>query len=203
MLENRDYTLIIDKSGSMSKKDQQGGKSRWSVMQESTFAIASKCEEFDPDGITIYTFSTKFKRYDNVNANKVEQIFEENEPAGRTALAEVLQDAIKNYFQRKERKQAKVNGETILVVTDGKPDNQEAVAKVIIQATQHIDHDQELAISFVQIGNDREATIFLKLLDDELENAGAKFDIVDTVSIEDIEDESLTLKEVLIKAMTD
>lgn len=134
MLENRDYTLIIDKSGSMSKKDQQGGKSRWSVMQESTFAIASKCEEFDPDGITIYTFSTKFKRYDNVNANKVEQIFEENEPAGRTALAEVLQDAIKNYFQRKERKQVKF-GETILVVTDGKPDSQEAVAKVIIQAT--------------------------------------------------------------------
>ena len=29
MLENRDYTLIIDKSGSMSTNDQAGGKSRW------------------------------------------------------------------------------------------------------------------------------------------------------------------------------
>jgi hypothetical protein len=37
-LRNRDYTLIIDKSGSMSTKDQAGGKSRWDVMQESTLA---------------------------------------------------------------------------------------------------------------------------------------------------------------------
>jgi hypothetical protein len=56
MLEQRDYTLIIDKSGSMSMKDQLGGKSRWHIMQESTLALANKCEEFDPDGITIYYF---------------------------------------------------------------------------------------------------------------------------------------------------
>jgi uncharacterized protein YegL len=203
MLENRDYTLIIDKSGSMSKKDQNGGKSRWSVMQESTFALASKCEEFDPDGITIYTFSKKFKRYDNVDASKVEQIFEENEPSGNTALAEVLQDALQNYLQRKEKKEVKSNGETILVITDGKPDDQEAVAKAIIEASRQIDKDEELAISFIQIGNDKEATEFLKFLDDDLKKMGAKFDIVDTVSIEDIEDENLTLKEVLLKAITD
>ncbi|MBD2215162.1 VWA domain-containing protein [Nostoc linckia FACHB-104] len=203
MLENRDYTLIIDKSGSMSKRDQTGGKSRWSVMQESTFALASKCEEFDTDGITVYTFSKKFKRYDRVDASKVEQIFEENEPSGNTALAEVLQDALQNYLQRKEKKEVKSNGETILVVTDGKPDDQEAVAKVIIEASRQIDKDEELAISFIQIGNDKEATEFLKFLDDDLKKIGAKFDIVDTVSIEDIEDENLTLKEVLLKAITD
>src|SRR4028118_1782481 len=101
MLEDRDYTLIIDKSGSMSIKDQPGGKSRWNVMQESTLAIASKCEEFDPDGITVYLFSGRFKRYDNVTANKVIQIFKENEPSGRTDLARVLQDATENYFKRK------------------------------------------------------------------------------------------------------
>jgi hypothetical protein len=60
MLENRDYTLIIDKSGSMVKRDKQDGKKRWDVMQESTLALASKCEEFDPDGITVYTFSSNF-----------------------------------------------------------------------------------------------------------------------------------------------
>ncbi|HBE34503.1 MAG TPA: hypothetical protein DD990_25215, partial [Cyanobacteria bacterium UBA11368] len=87
MLENRDYTLIIDKSGSMSVKDQPGGKSRWEVMQESTLALASKCEELDPDGITVYLFSGRFKRYDNVTSTKVSQIFQENEPSGRTDLA--------------------------------------------------------------------------------------------------------------------
>jgi len=112
MLDKRDYTLIIDKSGSMSTKDQIGGKSRWSVMQESTFALANKCEELDPDGMTVYTFSGRFKRYENVTANKVQQIFQENEPSGRTDLAAVLEDALNDYFRRKSSTQNKQNGET-------------------------------------------------------------------------------------------
>ena len=201
MLENRDYSLIIDKSGSMSVRDQPGGKSRWEIMQESTLALASKCEEFDPDGITVYLFSGRFKRYDNVTANKVSQIFQENEPSGRTDLAGVLFDATNNYFQRKAAGQTKTNGETILVVTDGEPDDRKAVMKVIIEASRRLERDEELAISFIQIGADVQATKFLKVLDDDLQSAGAKFDIVDTVTIDDMED--MTLREVLLNAIVD
>jgi len=201
MLENRDYTLIIDKSGSMSITDKAGGKSRWAIMQESTLAIASKCEEFDPDGITVYLFSGRFKRYDNVTTNKVAQIFQENEPSGRTDLAAVLQDATESYFTRKKAGQSKPNGETIVVVTDGEPDDRKAVMKVIIEASRRLDWDEELAISFIQVGIDSQATKFLKILDDELQSAGAKFDIVDTVTMDDMED--MTLREVLLNAIID
>ncbi|MBD2042365.1 vWA domain-containing protein [Microcoleus sp. FACHB-672] len=201
MLENRDYTLIIDKSGSMSTKDQQGGKSRWVAMQESALALASKCEEFDPDGLTVYLFSGRFKRYDNVTSNRVSQIFQENEPSGRTDLAGVLVDALNSYFQRKAARQTKSNGETILVVTDGEPDDRKAVMKVIIEASRRLDRDEELAISFVQVGTDATATQFLKALDDDLQGAGAKFDIVDTITMDDMED--LTLTEVLLNAIID
>lgn len=201
MLDQRDYTLIIDKSGSMSVRDQASGKSRWDIMQESTFALASKCEEFDPDGITIYLFSGRFRRYDNVTSDKVVQIFRENEPSGRTDLATVLQDALTNYFQRKSNGQTKENGETILVVTDGEPDDRKAVMKAIIEASRQMDRDEELAISFIQIGSDPQATKFLKILDDELQGVGAKFDIVDTVTIDDMED--MTLKDVLLNAIVD
>lgn len=201
MLEQRDYTLIIDKSGSMATRDQLGNKSRWETMQESSLALASKCEEFDPDGITVYLFSGRFKRYDNVTANKVTQVFKENEPSGRTDLATVLQDATSNYFQRKAAGQTKPNGETILVVTDGEPDDRKAVMKVIIEASRRMERDEELAISFIQVGTDAQATKFLKILDDELQSAGAKFDIVDTVTMDDMED--MTLTEVLLNAITD
>jgi uncharacterized protein with von Willebrand factor type A (vWA) domain len=201
MLENRDYTIIIDKSGSMSMKDQPGGKSRWLLMQESALALASKCEELDPDGITVYLFSGRFKRYDNVTAATVAQIFKENEPSGSTDLAKVLQDALNSYFQRKAAGQTKANGETILVVTDGEPDDRKAVMRVIIEASRLLDRDEELAISFIQVGTDATATQFLKVLDDELQGAGAKFDIVDTVTMEDMED--MTLTEVLLNAIVD
>ena len=201
MLENRDYTLIIDKSGSMSTKDKPGGMSRWQIMQESALALASKCEELDPDGITVYLFSGKFKRYDNVTAAKVGTIFQENDPSGRTDLAAVLGDAVNNYFQRKAAGQIPANGEIILVVTDGEPDDRKAVMDVILATTQKLDRDEELAISFIQVGTDETATKFLKILDDDLGRAGAKFDIVDTITMNDMED--LTLKEVLLSAISD
>lgn len=201
MVENRDYTLIIDKSGSMSIPDQPGGKTRWQVAQESTLALARKCEEFDPDGITVYLFSGRFQRYDNVTSAKVEQIYQENEPMGRTNLAAVLQDAVNQYFQRKSSGQTKPNGETILVVTDGEPDDRKAVMEVIIKASRQMERDEELAISMIQVGNDAQAMRFLKALDDDLQGVGAKFDIVDTITMDDMEE--TPLKEILLRAIVD
>lgn len=201
MMEDRDYTLIIDKSGSMSTPDQLGGKSRWDAAQESTLALARKCEQFDPDGITVYLFSGRFKRYDNVTSSKVAQIFQENDPMGTTNLAGVLQDATDQYFRRKAANQAKPNGETILVITDGEPDDRKAVMRVIIEASRHMERDEELAISLIQVGTDATATRFLKALDDELQGAGAKFDIVDTITLDDME--NMTLPEVLLSAIQD
>ncbi|WP_066384730.1 MULTISPECIES: VWA domain-containing protein [unclassified Anabaena] len=201
MMSDRDYTLIIDKSGSMSTPDQVGGRSRWEIAQESTLALARKCEQFDPDGITVYVFSGKFKRYDDVTSAKVAQIFLENDPAGTTNLAGVLQDALNNYFQRKASGSTKPNGETILVITDGEPDDRKAVFEVIIQATRQMERDEELGISMIQVGSDAQATKFLKALDDQLQGVGAKFDICDTITLEDLED--MSLADVLMNAVTD
>lgn len=201
MTSNRDYTLIIDKSGSMSTPDQVGGKSRWDIAQESTLALARKCEQFDPDGITVYVFSGKFKRYDDVTSAKVAQIFMENDPAGTTNLAGVLQNATDNYFQRKASGQTKPNGETIIVVTDGEPDDRKAVFEVIINASRQMERDEELAITLIQVGSDSSATKFLKALDDQLTGVGAKFDICDTVTLDDMED--MSLSEILMNAIND
>lgn len=201
MMSDRDYTLIIDKSGSMSTPDQAGGRSRWDIAQESTLALARKCEQYDPDGITVYVFSGRFKRYDDVTSAKVAQIFQENDPAGTTNLAGVLQDALNNYFKRKASGQTKPNGETILVITDGEPDDRKAVFEVIISATRQMDRDEELAISIVQVGSDPQASKFLKALDDQLQSVGAKFDICDTVTLDDLEE--MSLADVLMNAITD
>ncbi|MDZ8188692.1 MAG: VWA domain-containing protein [Nostoc sp. ChiSLP02] len=201
MMSDRDYTLIIDKSGSMSTPDQVGGRSRWEIAQESTLALARKAEQFDPDGITVYVFSGRFKRYDDVTSAKVAQIFLENDPAGTTNLAGVLQDALNNYFQRKAAGRTKPNGETILVITDGEPDDRKAVFETIIHATRQMERDEELAISIIQVGSDAQATKFLKALDDQLQSVGAKFDICDTVTLDDLEEMSLV--DVLTNAITD
>lgn len=200
LVTNRDYTLIIDKSGSLAT-DDGNGKTRWEIAQESTFALARKCDDIDPDGITVYLFSGRFRRYDNVTADKILQIYQENEPMGKSNLKSVLQDALDNYFQRKITGNTKPNGETMLIITDGIPDEPKEIIRVIIDASQKIDRDEELGISFIQIGNDKKATQYFQALDDELEKAGAKFDIVDTITLDEMKDVSLT--EVLLNAVID
>jgi hypothetical protein len=64
-----------------------------------------------------------------------------------------------------------------------------------------MERDEELAVSFIQIGKDAGATRFLKALDDELTRAGAKFDIVDTITLDDMED--LSIAEILMNAIED
>ncbi|MGL5923732.1 VWA domain-containing protein [Chroococcidiopsis sp.] len=199
-LKKRDYTLILDKSGSMSTMIQGLTRSRWDIAQESTLALARKCEQFDPDGITVYVFSNKFKRYDDVTSSKVDDIFLENDPSGSTDLASVLKDATENYFDRKNKGQSK-EGETILVITDGEPDDKRKVFETIIAASQKMERDAELGITFIQVGNDSGAKKFLDAIDNDLQGVGAKFDICDTVTMDDLADRSLA--EVLLAAVND
>jgi uncharacterized protein with von Willebrand factor type A (vWA) domain len=185
----------------MSTPDQLSGMSRWQAAQESTLALARKCEQVDPDGITVYTFSSRFKRYEDVTASKVEQVFLENDPVGTTNLASVLQDAMNGYFQRKAAGKTKSGGETIVVITDGEPDDRKAVMEVIINATRQMERDEELAVTLIQVGNDAGAARFLKALDEQLQGAGAKFDICDTITMDDMAD--MSLAEVLMNAVSD
>lgn len=204
---DRDYTLIIDKSGSLATTDNGDGKTRWEIAQESTLELAKKCDEIDPDGLTVYLFSGRFRRYDNVTADKITEIYQNNEPMGKSDLKSVLQDALDNYFDRKAKGEAKANGETMLVITDGIPDEPKEIIRIIIDASQKIDRDEELGISFIQIGKDKKATEYFKTLDDELTNekklreAKAKFDIVDTITLDDMKEMDLT--QVLLNALID
>ena len=200
-IENRDYTLMIDKSSSMATSDDPDGKTRWQIAQESTLALADKCEEIDPDGITVYVFSGAFKRYDNVTSDKVTKVYEENQPMGQTDLASVLQHAFEDYFKRKEAGTAKANGETFVIITDGEPTDRKAVISLIMDAAQKVDREDELGISFIQVGTDKDATRFFKALDDDLQGVGAKFDIVDTVTVDKMKGMSLT--DVLLNALID
>lgn len=186
-LSNRDYYVVIDKSGSMEEKDTPSGVSRWDYCQESTIALAKKLNEFDPDGITVVPFASTHKFYPNTTPDKVKDVFKENWPQGGTELAPALQACFDDYIANKRKGIQKKNGIMIVVVTDGQPNNEDAVAKTIVGFTKFIDHDDEAGISFLQVGKDAHAASYLKRLDDHLEAEGAKFDIVNSKTMEDLE----------------
>jgi uncharacterized protein YegL len=212
-LVDRDFTVIIDRSGSMADPALAGkARTRWEASEEATIALARECNKYDPDGITVYTFGSNFHRFDNTTESKVGEIFRQVRPNGSTRLAEVLEDAFfgaNGYIARKKRGQAKKNGELFCVVTDGQPDDQQAVADVIIRASHELTDPNEVNITFIQVGDDRKAKEFLVNLDDKLEapegqqgnSRYAKYDIVDTLTIDQLGGKDLT--EVLVAAVTE
>lgn len=201
-LENRDFVLILDKSGSMQESDTPSGKSRWEDAKESTMAIAHAVSQYDPDGITIIPFAGSFKVYEGQTPSKVNDVFRENSPMGGTTLGPVLKHVFADYNKRKASGQAKANGEMVIVITDGQPTDENEVAREIVNFTKTLSNgDDEYGIAFFQVGRDSNATKFLKKLDDDLEKLGAKYDIVDTKTMAELE--NIPLTEALLAALDD
>jgi hypothetical protein len=117
--------------------------------------------ERDEDGITLYFFSSGYTKYEHVtSAEEVRFNFSQERPYGGTQLAEALADAvIPDNLGRPE---------TILVITDGAPDNRQRVEQVITAAAHGLHKSDDLRIVFVQVGDDRKAATWLSTLGSRL-----------------------------------
>ena len=167
----------------MATADCPNGKTRWDYARENVEAVAARASKIDSDGIDIVVFGGQVKKYSNTTPEKIQQIYNEVEPLGTTATDEALKTILTpEWFVGRK---SGVNKPLIIVVfTDGEPNDRDAVAKVIVDAANSIEKDEDLAISFVQVGKDAAAQQYLAKLDD---NLNARFDIVDTKSMDELE----------------
>lgn len=178
-LSEYDFIVAVDASGSMGEQDMPGGKTRWTAMQETATAFARDLSAIDSDGIDVVLFGgANVQSFQGVTADKMKEIFATRSPRGSTPLAEALTECLK-LAGKSDKK------DFVLVFTDGVPDDKDAAAKVIIEASHQITSDDSLTFLFVQVGNDPAATAYLKALDDDLKDA--KFDIVDAKTMAEAE----------------
>lgn len=195
LLKNRDYAVILAKNPSENTQRSPLLIDRWQAASASMVALASKCSEFDPDGITVYVAADSIAKHEHVKDERIAllfQKFQEAAPPATSKLAEALQTALDDYFARKAAGQSKENGEILIVVTDEEPQERQVVVRAIVDATRKMDRDEELGIGLAQIGEHSLTKGFFTALDEDLHRAGAKFDIVDTQVLETIEVDSLS-----------
>ncbi|MEG4987863.1 hypothetical protein QUB08_19115 [Microcoleus sp. BR0-C5] len=184
LLEDRDYTIIIARSDA-SRDPQHPWYEEWVEAQASLIDLAKKCQELDSDGITVYEASTPMWEYKNSNVARLAEILQRQntqpESASPTAinLEEALKASFSDYFANKTDGKGK-KGAIIVAVLDEKPEQVAAVAEIIVSAANKIEKDEEIGVSFIQIGDDLKTRKFLTDLDTNLQGRGARFDIVDT-----------------------
>lgn len=196
-LSEYDFIVAIDKSGSMgepNKANEPKGRTRWDYVQESAIAFCREIEKIDSDGLGLVLFGgASIEVQDNVDTSKIRDAFASNKPGGGTPLADALTACLK-LAGKSDKK------DFIVVFTDGAPDDKAAVAKVIKDQSNKQTADDDLTFLFIQVGDDVGATKFLNDLDDNLK--GAKFDIVDAMTIDEA-DKFSSVAELIIKAIND
>jgi hypothetical protein len=90
----------------------------------------------------------------------------------------------------------------IIVFLDGEVnDESEAQAELIAQANRQA-NDNDCTILFVQVGDDAAAKAMLERWDNELVQKGAKFDIVDKKTVDEVAKYS-SFEELLANAIVD
>lgn len=176
-LEEYDFIVVGDCSSSMQEPVKAGSSTtRWDAMQESIKGFVRDVGKLDSDGIDFVELGGQGRNFRGVTSDNVVQMLSALNPRGSTPLAEALVTAIA-LAGKSDKK------DFICVYTDGVPDDQKAVVKVITDQANKQVTDDELTILFIQVGDDARATQFLRDLDDNLK--GAKFDIVDAKTIEE------------------
>lgn len=194
-LTEYDFIVAIDTSGSMGEPVKAGSTiTRWESVQEAAMTFIRDIEKMDDDGIGLVLFGgSNIQSFDGVNSAKAREAFQNNSPRGGTPLAEALSAALK--LAGKSAKK-----DFIIVFTDGVPNDQAAAASVIRNASNQQQTDDALTILFIQVGDDAQATAYLKSLDDSL--GGCKFDIVDAKTVAEAE-KFATTADLVIAAIND
>jgi hypothetical protein len=131
---------------------------RWEQARSALEALVPQVVGKDEDGISLYFFSSGFVRFDHVrSAADVTAKFLSSRPKGGTQLTEALVDK----FVRPDNEGVP---ETVLVITDGAPEDRKSVEELLDQRARGLKYAGDLKVVFVQVGTDAAATRWLATL---------------------------------------
>lgn len=204
LLTSRDIVLVIDKSGSMETRDcptnssmpwqlrlplsiiSGGGvnrATRWEWCAQQSMDLAQQTAQLSPGGLTIVLFADYARVFERVNPRSIPLIFSNNTPGGGTNMASAVKGQLSDYMRRKSHGRTKPL--VMAVISDGAASNPGAVRDAIEAAANRIDNPREIAITFLQVGNDRKGSGDIQRMDHQLSNA--RFDIVHSRSFSELQ----------------
>ncbi|KAI9064812.1 hypothetical protein FKP32DRAFT_1568950 [Trametes sanguinea] len=182
-LQKYNTVIIVDDSGSMRG-------ALWEEARDALATLADVAAKYDSDGIDLVFLNSTKRGLNLKDSAQVQRIFNSVDPRGATPIGEKLEELLLFYMKSLDAANEsggltavkKIKPVNYIVITDGAPTDDPA--SVIAAAAKRLDDGQyplsQVGIQFVQIGNNRAATEYLRTLDDELQGVYRVRDIVDT-----------------------
>lgn len=189
LLARYDCALLVDNSGSMSSPIRVNIgtnllDSKWGWCQQNSEKFYNDVSRYFPNGLMLVPFNNRFAVARNAKRPEIHEVFTKLHPHGGTNIAAPLAFVLDDYFERRSRN-SRVKPLAIAVMTDGQ-DSFNKIRDVVIDATSRMKHGREIKITFLSIGNVNFGSPVLTALDEDLVDAGAAYDIVDTRYFDEI-----------------
>ncbi|KAG5184088.1 hypothetical protein JKP88DRAFT_163605 [Tribonema minus] len=168
----RQYVIIVDMSGSMAARDGKG--TRWDSARSAVEKMVDTIFAYDVDHtVPLYLFDSEVTFIGELTkASQVKAVFKEFGPRGTTGLGAALREALSTYAGTKRPNYQLVPGTTFIVLLDGGADDEADVMRVLQEFADprngYIENHTQIALSFVQVGDDASASAFLQKLDDSI-----------------------------------
>jgi len=195
VLSRYDVVILVDISASMMEQLETLPKTKWQWCADyvSTFATKSQAA-FKTRGITMVPFNAGYHLERNCNPEQVANLFRNTTPRGNTDFGSPLKQLLNEHLVT-DRKRPLI----VAVLTDGVPNRGPKIEQVIIDATKGLRRDGEVQITFLEIGEEYSGTALLKYLDDYLVHEGAKYDVVDAITFDELK--NLNLEDALTRVI--
>ena len=187
-LKTYDTVFLVDDSPSMAGE-------KWDLVKEILDYSTVVATTHDPDGIDVHFLNSHSANRDNVKDLAVaERIHHDVILQGSTPMLDQLSRHLDNYLLRFEKNRHVLNfkGYNLIILTDGKPDEDEEdpdeisdeddaekhsavyrlIRKKIVQTAKDLDQAKaarsQVGIQFCQIGNEDNVQEFFEYLDDQI-----------------------------------
>ena len=190
-----DIHLLIDDSSSM--------RPTWGEAKEGVEALLIEACKYDDDGVNV-SFLNHHETYLVRTVDEVIRVFNAVMPVGTTPTAEALRRITDPYWANFNPKAPK-KPMSVVVVTDGAPNDPRAVEGVIVDSARRLMHmgapKGQLGFTFVGIGIHRGSKAYRHLMDLD-QTLPARYqipDIADCASLD--EDDGSPLKHRLLKCL--
>lgn len=166
---NRDVHILIDQSGSMTKRDAEGRMRRWDSLREQVMSNVDSILSYENAGekiceyVRIFLFSrnrVKDEKFKVENVTHVDNIFLENRPDSTTFIKPTLEDCIKEWFQKSNKDR---QGAFFIIYTDGQFDDTEAFEELVSSTCRQLNDQSLVKIIIIGVGKEIDEEYFEKL----------------------------------------
>lgn len=195
VVSNYDLIVVIDTSGSMAEPLKTLPISKWEWCTRFVSSFATDIDPFlNGRGITIVRYSDSYSIYPRCSPSQVLTLFRGTDPEGSTNIGDPLQQLLDGYLASKRDRPL-----LITILTDGVPTDGPKVEEVIISATKKMHSQNEVQLTFLEVGDGNEGATLLRYLDSYLVADGAKFDVVKVMKFSELK--HMRLVDVLAKIL--